>query len=802
MAKTRLIPAGMQRLRLCFLISIAAAPLLALPVVAGTLDEESARSAPSTNALFPPMLSHEVERAAFDRLIASLYSLDIPELMPLPVELADAKPNIADDPVYTSALPSRSPHGPDVLFQPMPPMIAIALPLNQSGGVIGADIPDDERVAALPTLRPSIPSISAADLGLVRPALAEYKKGNLAGGDAFKAKVEDEAARLALEWAAIRNGRQQAGFRRLATFAVSNADFPMVDWVYRRAEEALYVEKHSQLVVLDFFATRAPEMAHGKVALARALKAQGQEARAAELVRDAWRENRSSASLRTAILKEFSGAIGPGDHRYLAERLIYEGETTEGLRIAQGAGAAALAAMQVLASSINENGGAPALIARLDAAQLNDPAVLFSRIQALRRSDKIAEAGQLMLRAPTTHAAVVDGDEWWLERRMLSRKLLDAGDSKTAYKIAAAHNAESSAHRVDAETHAGWLALRFLDNPDLAAAHFTNARSAAITPPSIARAAYWQGRAAEALQDPMRDVFYLGAGGHKHTYYGQLALARLGISQMPDMAPAPDMNAQETATRTPGLRAIRVLLEAEAKDLAQPLIADAAQKSATPEAALALGDLTARFGLPRLTLMAGKFAMQRGLKVEEHAFPTFGIPRFETSATSAEAAIVYSIARQESEFDPKVVSHAGARGLMQLMPATARRTASRSRLPFDVNRLTADPAFNAQIGAAHLGELFGEYSGSYVLSFAAYNAGGGRVKEWTTAYGDPRNPGVDVVDWIERIPITETRHYVQKILENLQIYRTRLTADRTLGIAADMQRGARKTKVAALISTP
>ena len=188
----------------------------------------------------------------------------------------------------------------------------------------------------------------------------------------------------------------------------------------------------------------------------------------------------------------------------------------------------------------------------------------------------------------------------------------------------------------------------------------------------------------------------------------------------------------------------------------------------------------------RATLIVGKYATQRGLALDEMAFPVFGVPGYQPLAHSAERAVVFAIARQESEFDAKSVSAAGAKGLMQLIGSTARQTATKLGVGYDDGRLLSDASFNAQIGAAHLGQLLVDNGGSYVLTFAAYNAGAGRVKEWIDAYGDPRKPGVDPVDWIERIPFTETRNYVQRVFENMQVYRRRFGEADRLVVDADL----------------
>ena len=696
----------------------------------------------------------------------------VPPSLPVPTPLVLPTTGTVDEP----SIPADLEMPEAVRRDPFAPVLApLALPATPP---------------AAPVVHATVPALAAEEITRLKQLAQDLRRGNGAAAESGTATLKSPTARLAAEWLALRSLKQSAGFARITRFIEANPDFPMREWLLRRAEEALFIEKPSAETVLSFFAARTPEMAGGKIALARVLAVQGEVKRAEALARAAFRDDKTTASLRTAIVKEFAGAISADDQRYLAERLIYDGATSEGLKVAQAAGAQTHKLAQILAHSLNENAAAPGLIQKLDAAEAKRPAMLLARAQMLRRAGKVGEAAEVLAQAPKDLDLIVDGDEWWTERRMLARKLLDAGDPQRAYDVVAAHLAEGSAARVDAEVHAGWIALRFLKQPGTAARHFETARSAAQTPASQARAAYWQGRAAEAAGEPMAEWHHLAAAAHRHSFYGQLSRERLGLTGEAPTPPQHDPVAIEAAAKSPALSVIRALIDAEALDFAQPLAIDIASTAPTAEPVVVLGDLLTQYRQTRLAVVAGKLAMQRGLALEEHAFPTHAIPAFTPAAASAEPPIVFSIARQESEFNPRAISHAGARGLMQLMPATARRTAERNGLGFDVGKLTADPAYNVTIGAAHLAELLGEYGGNYLLSFAAYNAGGRRVKEWTTAYGDPRDPGIDKVDWIERIPITETRHYVQKVLENLQIYRARLGDGQALALAADLTRGA------------
>jgi soluble lytic murein transglycosylase len=221
------------------------------------------------------------------------------------------------------------------------------------------------------------------------------------------------------------------------------------------------------------------------------------------------------------------------------------------------------------------------------------------------------------------------------------------------------------------------------------------------------------------------------------------------------------------------VRVAELLLATGDKDVAAPLALDAAKNMEDTKQIAALGEAIASQRDAKLSLIFGKAASYRGIPLDDVAFPSYGVPNFDALPNSAPRSVVYAIARQESAFDPKAVSSAGAMGLMQMIASTARHTAYQHGVAFDLPRMINEPAFNAKLGAAHLGILMGEYKGAYLLTFAAYNAGGGRVKQWMDAYGDPRKPNVDPIDWVERIPITETRNYVQRVMENFIVYRAK-----------------------------
>jgi soluble lytic murein transglycosylase len=393
-----------------------------------------------------------------------------------------------------------------------------------------------------------------------------------------------------------------------------------------------------------------------------------------------------------------------------------------------------------------------------------------------------------MLAAPRDPAQLIDLDQWWIERRLLARKLLDLGQARMAYKIAAEAVAPPNENfRADQQFTAGWIALEFLRDPALALPHFAHIADGEANPITLARSYYWQGRAAQALRRVAEARAHYEAAAHFPTaYYGQLARAQLHHTDvaLSEFAPPP------AAHRPLELgRAFEMLYAIDQRDLIAGMAADVADKTTDERGLAALAAIPARHDDARATLLIGKAALGRGFSFARYAFPNFGVPNYRQVGPQVQRSVVFSIIRQESAFDTRIVSPAHALGLMQVTPSAGRNTARKFKVPFDQRRLLSDVAYNAQLGTAELGDDIDTFRGSYILAFVAYNAGQRRAEEWIEQYGDPRSSKVDPIDWIERIPIMETRYYVQRVLENMQVYRALLKDGPNLSIEADMRRG-------------
>jgi soluble lytic murein transglycosylase len=491
------------------------------------------------------------------------------------------------------------------------------------------------------------------------------------------------------------------------------------------------------------------------------------------------------------ILETFGNLITRADDKARMEHWLYANDTNTALRAAIRLGGNEPAIVEARAAVNEKAPNAKALIEGLPSSARQDAGVLFSRIQLLRRADKIGEAAQLMLSAPHEVAQIHDPDEWWVERRLLARKLLDTNAAPKAYRIVrdAAPPIKEN-FRVEHEFTAGWIALRFLKDPATATQHF--ARITGISNPiAMARAGYWRGRAADAMNKPQEArAHYEQAARYSTAYYGQLARAKLGLSELAlASSPLSEADMRTALANSEIVRGVEILYATDQRDLVVPIAADLAERGSDLAMLTALGEQMAQHEDARCTLLIGRGVLGRGHAFDHYAFPTFGLPRYTAIAPDVEPAVVYSIARQESAFNAKVVSSAHALGLMQVTPEAGHYIAKKFNVVYDQSRLLNDTVYNMQIGAAELADDIGRYNGSYVLAFAAYNAGRGRVKEWIERYGDPRHPKVDPIDWVERIPFSETRNYVQRVIESIQVYRARF-GDKRLLIDADLRRGA------------
>lgn len=665
-------------------------------------------------------------------------------------------------------MPTRQPH-----FFALLGAILLLMPSGVAAGKIDVQV-----TSAIP-----MPHLQGTGLQDTRPpsaSVARLKSGldALAANDVAGARQVREALlvksldRHILAWAIALYGGDKVPSGDIADAAKMLPNWPGMIALRKNSERALYRENPAPEIVVQAFGGSQPQTVEGVVILARSYVSRGDVKAARSVLSPFWRTEKLEAKDEADIIQEFGKLIPAADHRFRMERMFYADRVNSALRVAGLAGAQQLADAWAAAARGDKN--AAKLLKAVPAAQ-RSAGYFFAQAQYLRKQDKLSDAVAVMMKAPTDRSALVDPDAWWAERRVLSRELVDQGDMKTAYRIVAAHAAESAANAADAEFHAGWYALRGLNDPNTAAKHFKRIADLAQGPMSLSRAYYWLGRAAEAGGPGSAKDHFTRAAAYGTTFYGQLAGERVGRQILNIAHPQPSATERRNFANREAVSAIKRLQEAGYERYADTLYRDLAGQLSSPGELALLAMMAEKQGNHFLALKVGKIAGARGIDVGALSHPLGVIPDTANISGSGKA-LAYAIARQESEFNIGAVSSAGARGLLQLMPGTARQLAKKAGMTFSQARLTTDAGYNATLGAAFLGEQLGRFDGSYVLTFAGYNAGPNRAAQWVAKYGDPRGKDIDaVVDWIERIPYTETRSYVQRVMENYEVYKMRIS---------------------------
>jgi len=570
-------------------------------------------------------------------------------------------------------------------------------------------------------------------------------------------------------WRILRGG-MAGDLATYQAFYAGHADWPGMDLLRRRAESRM--SGASAQTVLAWFASAPPQTADGYLALIAATRETGQDA--TPLVRDLWLTQDLTEAQEDALLASYADQLRPL-HAQRLDDLIWRGERAQAERMIPRVDAAQTALARARLALQARADGVDAMVDAVPAALRDDPGLSHDRFR-WRLSRGLTDSAVDLLREVSP-----DGlgrpDVWAAQRARLARRAMAAGDYPLAYDLAANHGLTDGVHLADLEWLAGYVALRFLNQPQEAERHFAHLRGRVSSPISLGRAGYWEGRALEALgrDDDARQAYAYGAL-FQTAFYGQLAAERLGQTLDPAVIANPRYPAwQDTSLARSDLLHAALLLHAggqwhEARRFTLHL---ASQLESEADLG-ALAQLWLDRGEPHFALKIAKLAIRRGILLPRAYFPVNFMAEADLRVSPD---LAMAIARRESEFNEAVISHADARGLMQVLPATGRQTARRIGVDFDVDRLTTDGPYNAVLGAGYLETMIEEFGPALSLVSAGYNAGPGRPRRWVTEFGDPRNAGTDPIDWVEAIPFTETRNYVMRVTEAVVIYRAILAGE-------------------------
>ena len=625
--------------------------------------------------------------------------------------------------------------------------------------------------------------LSDSDRQIYIQAFDAAKRGNWSAAESLAARAHDRLPAQALAFLDDIRPGTTATFADITAFVTAHPDWPAQKLLRERAEDAIATATDAQIA--PWFATHPPVTPAAQLRLAQIWMQTGRQADAERLIREAWIDGDWTAIEEKFMLERYHGVLRGEDNARRIDRLLWRHETDQAKHMLRHVGPETAALAQARLGLQAMSPGVEGLLARVPAKLQSDPGLLFDRMRWRRHKDMDDDAAAILEHPP---ADLVRPEAWASERLIIARRLLDDGQAARAYKLAANGGLTSGPNFAELEFLAGWIALRDLKQPATAYNHFVHLYHAVVTPISLARGAYWAARTAEAMGNPAQaTTWYETAAPFITTYYGQLAAAHLGVNaatfQINEPVPTPEDVQSFDANEL--VQVARDLAQIGDSDDLPVFLRRITDEAKSPGSFVLTAHLARALNRADMSVYAAKHASYAGVTLMDEGYPVAQLP----PGGKIEPPLVLAMTRQESAFDNGAISNAGAIGMMQLMPATANKIAQLLHLPFSRQRLVTDGSYNVTLGRAYLNSLVEDFSGSYILAVAAYNAGPARVHQWIEAHGDPRSANVDPIDWIERIPYTETRNYVQRVLENLQIYRFRLgTPQAALSLAADLKR--------------
>lgn len=595
---------------------------------------------------------------------------------------------------------------------------------------------------------------------------AEQKKWSYA--EAQIAKTHDPLAARIYYWMYYTTADGPFAFNRVSAFVRQVPDWPQRGTLQLAAEKSINDNTPPDAIV-RWFQEFPPHTADGMDRYMKAMQAQGMTGQMGAVISKWWGDASLTADQQDRFLKNYGKLISRDAHKRRFSVTLYNGQYANARAIAWmlGKGYPELAEARIALAK--GEAGVDTLVAKVPPYLQNDSGLALERLRWRRKKDLDFRALEI-LHNPPPPELIANPDDWWKERHIQARRLMERKQYEGAYLLVAKHGLKEGPSYAEAQFLAGWLALRFLNKPWEAFEYFEALYHKTTMPITKGRAAYWAGRASEALNHPeIAQKWYEVGAKYPTTFYGQMALAKLGRDSEPvTIKPALSVEMRRAFEKNDKIQAARLFYRAGIRDDASAFLRAYAESSTTADQFYLAASLANDWQHPHDSVAIAKKAQTKGVVMADYAFPTM-LARMKP--IKGEWALLHAIIRQESAFDQKAQSSAGARGLMQLMPATAKEVAQRNGIAHQNDWLTTRPDHNILLGAIYIGKMISRFDGSYPLAIAAYNAGPGRVDGWIRMNGDPRTEGVDMIDWIEMIPVAETRNYVQRVLEGVYIYR-------------------------------
>lgn len=627
--------------------------------------------------------------------------------------------------------------------------------------------------------------ISSSDISVWAKVFFYMDKGQYDAAVSESSKASDSDIKKLALWMKYSKGNGN-NYNEIMDFARNNPGWPDQRALKNRAEDTLNDTTDPRILV-KIFTNEPPVTGRVMRLLAEAkIATGGKDEEINQLLRQAWLQGSFSASDERAFLNRHQKRIRSEDTAKRIDRLLWENKIAEAKNLMGMVDENYRRLFTARISLKEDKKGAESSIGKVPASLRSDPGFLFELINFHFKRKNYDKVHELLL---PVKGELPYPEKWWSIQNRIVRELMSQRKYKAAYQIATKHaNGVGTAEFAEAEWLSGWLALRFMNNPFAAYEHFYAQYQSVNFPVSKSRAAYWAARAAEANNNPeIAEKWYILASDHPTTFYGQLAFAKLQPNTHVTLPAFPKASNDETQRYQRGalLKSAYLFTTVKEYKMAEKFLFAAIDNASSPQEMAVISQLGNKIKRPDLSVNTAKHAIKKEVVLSNTGWPLIsGVP-----TSKVEEPLVLGISRQESSFYVAARSQADARGMMQLLPSTAKLVAKKYGIAYQDGKLLTDPVYNMRLGSYYLGDMIDNFNGSYILAIASYNAGPANVKKWLNEYGDPRlaDNVEDALDWMESIPFFETRSYVQRVLENMQVYRT-LTKSHTHTIEEDILR--------------
>jgi soluble lytic murein transglycosylase len=625
-----------------------------------------------------------------------------------------------------------------------------------------------------PSVKNTSKYYSQKDFAIAKKSIQAMEKSQWSSALSISKKAKDKSIYNFVQWRHLLTSGNQATFYDYLVFLKNNDDYPRINRIRYLAEEKLSTEKISPKKIIDWFNSKEPLSGYGELILGESFIQTGNIEKGVSLIKKGWITAKLSRSQMKKLNKKYKKYLNSTDYVKRADYLAWENKYWDLKRMLPYLPKdyqLLYTARQILMS---KSYGVDNAIKNVPQKFKNDAGLNHDRLKWRRKRGRIDSSLEIIFSIKNDKDYLVRPDKWWVERAIMTRALIYKDKYETAYKVASQHSLDPGPEFAEAEWISGWIALSFLDDPILAIDHFNNFYQNVSYPISLSRGAYWLGRAYEKIGDKKQsEDWYKEATKYLTTYYGQLAFLKISPNKKFELEEQQIVEDEyRKYFKKKELVKISYLLDELDKDkYTKNILRHLANDNIKSGSEVLAAELATNISRYDFAIQVSKIASYEKRFHNTYNYPIISVPQYVNGRKIPETAFILSLIRQESEFDMRANSHVGAQGLMQLMPYTAKLVAKQAKLPYSKSRLTSDPEYNINLGSHYIAGLILDYDGAYPFATAAYNAGPKRVKHWKKINKDPQKKQIDFVDWVELIPFKETRNYVQRVMENYNVYR-------------------------------